>query len=54
MLELKDQCLHPSTKTPYIKMAVGGKQNSPEGLTVSFTGPLIVNLHVILIDFQFY
>jgi hypothetical protein len=54
MLELKDQCLHPTTKMPYIKLAVGGKQSSPEGLTVSITSSFIVNLHVILIDSQFY
>ena len=35
MLELKDQCLHPTSKTPYVKSGIGGKQNSPEGKTVS-------------------
>ncbi|GAD96341.1 stress responsive A/B barrel domain protein [Paecilomyces variotii No. 5] len=40
MLSLKDQCLHPTNKKPYIKSAVGGKENSPEktsgGLTHIF------------------
>lgn len=36
MLALKDKCLHPTTNTPYLKMAVGGKENSPEGIAVSF------------------
>jgi hypothetical protein len=36
MLALKDKCLHPTSKTPYVKSGIGGKQNSPEGKTVSF------------------
>ncbi len=36
MLALKDKCLHPTTNTPYVKMAMGGKENSPEGIAVSF------------------
>jgi hypothetical protein len=35
MLALKDQCVQPATKTPYVKMALGGKENSVEGLAVS-------------------
>jgi len=42
MLELKDQCIHPTTKSPYIKMAVGGKQSSPEGLTGGITHTFVV------------
>lgn len=34
MLSLKDQCLHPTTKKPYIRSAVGGKENSPEKMSV--------------------
>ncbi|KAN0089223.1 stress responsive A/B barrel domain protein [Hyaloscypha variabilis] len=30
MLALKDQCLHPTSKTPYVKSGIGGKENSPE------------------------
>ncbi|PBP17627.1 hypothetical protein BUE80_DR011591 [Diplocarpon rosae] len=33
MLALKDKCVHPITKTPYVRMGMGGRQNSPEGLT---------------------
>jgi hypothetical protein len=40
MLALKDKCLHPTTNTPYVKMAMGGKENSPEGIAVSFNSPL--------------
>ncbi|KAH7317313.1 stress responsive A/B barrel domain-containing protein [Rhexocercosporidium sp. MPI-PUGE-AT-0058] len=32
MLALKDKCVHPTTNTPYVKMAIGGKDNSPEGI----------------------
>lgn len=31
MLGLKDACIHPTTKKPYIQMSVGGRDNSPEG-----------------------
>ncbi|KAI6717245.1 stress responsive A/B barrel domain protein [Diplocarpon mali] len=34
MLALKDNCVHPRTRKPYVRMGAGGKQNSPEGLTV--------------------
>lgn len=34
MLALKDLCLHPTTNMPYVKMAMGGKDNSPEDLSV--------------------
>ncbi|EOO03409.1 putative stress responsive a b barrel domain protein [Phaeoacremonium minimum UCRPA7] len=32
MLELKDKCLHPETNKPYLKMGIGGINNSPEGI----------------------
>lgn len=35
MLALKDNCLHPTTSEPYVKTAVGGKDNSPEGAQVT-------------------
>lgn len=35
LLELKDLCVSESTKKPYILSAVGGENNSPEGLSVS-------------------
>lgn len=31
MLALKELCLHPETKQPYIVHAVGGRDNSEEG-----------------------
>ncbi|KAL7936658.1 hypothetical protein V8C35DRAFT_296081 [Trichoderma chlorosporum] len=31
LLALKDNCLHATTKTPYIKSVTGGMNNSPEG-----------------------
>ncbi|RDW60260.1 hypothetical protein BP5796_11866 [Coleophoma crateriformis] len=37
MLALKDKCLHPTTNTPYVKMAMGGKENSPEGIAGGIT-----------------
>lgn len=36
MLALKDNCVHPQTKKPYLKMAMGGMDNSPEGKQVSY------------------
>lgn len=35
MLALKDNCIHPETKQPYVKTGKGGKDNSPEGKQVS-------------------
>lgn len=35
MLSLKDSCLHPTSKKPYIKSSIGGEDNSPEGIQVS-------------------
>lgn len=32
MVALKDKCLHPVSKAPYIKSMSGGKDNSPENL----------------------
>lgn len=34
MLALKEKCVHPETKKPYIKSSIGGKDNSPEGIQV--------------------
>jgi len=31
MLALKDVCIHPTTKKPYIQSSIGGRDNSPEG-----------------------
>jgi hypothetical protein len=35
MLDLKDNCVHPSSQRPYIKASSGGIDNSPEGIQVS-------------------
>ncbi|KAK7518465.1 stress responsive A/B barrel domain-containing protein [Phyllosticta citriasiana] len=32
ILALKDKCIHPTTKKPYIKSFVGGRESSAEGL----------------------
>lgn len=33
-LSLKDQCVHPESKKPYLRSLLGGRDNSPEGLAV--------------------
>ncbi|KAI9162774.1 dabb-domain-containing protein [Paramyrothecium foliicola] len=38
-LSLKDQCIHPTTQSPYILSLKGGKDNSPEGLQVLNSSP---------------
>ncbi|KEY74671.1 hypothetical protein S7711_09898 [Stachybotrys chartarum IBT 7711] len=42
MLDLANNCLHPSTGKPYIKSIRGGKNNSPEGLSADRTHAFIV------------
>ncbi len=34
MLNLKTQCIHPTTQKPYILNSSGGRDNSPEGMQV--------------------
>lgn len=36
MLALREQCRHPSTGLPYVRFGIGGRENSPEGLSVCF------------------
>ncbi|CAG8938043.1 unnamed protein product [Penicillium salamii] len=43
MAALKDTCLHPSSKKPYIKSASGGKDNSPEGAQEGITHAFVVH-----------
>lgn len=31
MVDLRNQCIHPTSKKPYITSASGGRQDSPEG-----------------------
>ncbi|KAJ5898043.1 hypothetical protein N7504_008331 [Penicillium tannophilum] len=42
MLALKDKCLHPATKMPYIKAFTGGLDNSPEGIPDFITHGFVV------------
>jgi len=42
MLGLADKCIHPTTKKPYIRSAMGGKDNSPEGHQGGFTHGFVV------------
>jgi hypothetical protein len=42
MLALKEACIHPTTKKPYIQTSVGGRDNSPEGHQVVV---LLLHLH---------
>lgn len=39
MLALKNNCVHPETKEPYVKSSIGGKDNSPEGYQVRPCAP---------------
>lgn len=45
MLALKDNCIHPESKKPYIKMGMGGKDNSPEGQQNGIT-------HIFVSEFE--
>ncbi|KAI8274657.1 hypothetical protein K4K59_010466 [Colletotrichum sp. SAR11_240] len=45
MLALKDNCIHPTSSKPYIKSAVGGVDNSPEGMSDGIT-------HVFVVEFE--
>jgi hypothetical protein len=43
MMSLEKNCIHPESKKPYIRSAMGGKNNSKEGhevLLASFLFPL--------------
>lgn len=42
MLALKDNCVHPTTKQPYIKSAKGGIDNSIEGRQDGITHAFVV------------
>ncbi|KAK4120822.1 dabb-domain-containing protein [Parathielavia appendiculata] len=41
-LALKDSCIHPTSKAPYIKSLKAGKDNSPEGLQNGMTHGFVV------------
>ncbi|KAK2764463.1 hypothetical protein FQN54_009158 [Arachnomyces sp. PD_36] len=42
MLALKDQCLHPETKKPYIKSSLGGRDISIENIQHGITHAFVV------------
>lgn len=44
MLSLRHQCIHPTTKQPYILDSSGGRDNSPEGHQVVETPVLTIPL----------
>jgi hypothetical protein len=48
MLALKDNCMHPQTKKPYVRLARGGLENSPEGKQVSIFDPYIFLQSILL------
>ncbi|ROW07286.1 hypothetical protein VMCG_03953 [Cytospora schulzeri] len=45
MLALKDNCIHPESKQPYVKTGIGGKDNSPEGKQNGIT-------HIFVSEFE--
>ncbi|RHZ67972.1 Dabb family protein [Aspergillus thermomutatus] len=45
MLNLRENCIHPTTQQPYIKTSAGGKDNSIEGLQNGIT-------HVFVVEFE--
>ncbi|KAL7807117.1 dabb domain-containing protein [Trichoderma aethiopicum] len=44
-LALKDNCIHPTTNTPYIASLKGGQDNSPEGLQNGITHGFVVEFN---------
>ncbi|KAF8851423.1 stress responsive A/B barrel domain-containing protein [Acephala macrosclerotiorum] len=54
MLSLKDDCLHPTTNKPYVKSAVSGRDNSPEGLQPQDTDILWYDgiTHGFVVEFE--
>ncbi|GIJ91469.1 hypothetical protein Asppvi_010435 [Aspergillus pseudoviridinutans] len=45
MLNLRENCIQPTTQKPYIKASAGGKDNSIEGLQNGIT-------HVFVVEFE--
>jgi hypothetical protein len=45
MLNLRENCIHPTTQKTYIKASAGGKDNSIEGLQNGIT-------HVFVVEFE--
>lgn len=42
MLALKQHCIHPSTKEPYILSLKGGRNNSPEAARANYSHAFVV------------
>ncbi|KAM0806196.1 hypothetical protein BDR22DRAFT_827981 [Usnea florida] len=42
MVDLRNQCIHPTTKKPYITSSSGGRQNSPEGSKAGYSHAFVV------------
>ncbi|KAJ5098648.1 stress responsive A/B barrel domain protein [Penicillium argentinense] len=42
LVGLKDNCLHPSSQKPYMKVSSGGADNSPEGIQNGITHAFVM------------
>ncbi|KAL9136277.1 MAG: hypothetical protein Q9175_002508 [Cornicularia normoerica] len=42
MVDLRNQCVHPTSKKPYITTSSGGRQNSPEGNKADYSHAFVV------------
>ncbi|OJD35616.1 stress responsive a b barrel domain-containing protein [Diplodia corticola] len=45
LVSLKDKCIHPTSQKPYIKSAIGGRNDSPEGMAGGVT-------HAFMMEFE--
>ncbi|KAI9812388.1 MAG: hypothetical protein M1832_000423 [Thelocarpon impressellum] len=43
LLDLKSRCVHPQTKTAYIKGFTGGRDNSPEGMQGAYSHAFVAH-----------
>ncbi|KAL9068700.1 MAG: hypothetical protein Q9161_006014 [Pseudevernia consocians] len=42
MVDLRNQCIHPTSKKPYITTSSGGRQNSPENNKAGYSHAFVV------------
>jgi hypothetical protein len=54
MLALKQNCIHPTTKQPYILDCTGGRDNSPEGHQVGAFSHAFVSHFANMEDRRYY
>ncbi|PGH30466.1 hypothetical protein GX50_06757 [[Emmonsia] crescens] len=47
MLGLKENCIHPTHQKPYIRNAMGGKDNSAEGFQNGFTHAFVTEFETV-------